>query len=291
MGGLLLSGALGLLIGASPVARSQVRFGIGIAIPGVSIGINIPAYPYLVPIPGYPVYYAPNLNQNLFFYDGLYWIFVGDNWYYSSWYDGPWYAVQPEIVPDFILRIPILYYRAPPPYFLRWNRGAPPRWGEHWGRQWERRRPGWDRWDRRSIPPRAPLPNYQRNYPRPRYPGPRTQRSLENRYYRFQPRNEQDRRRLERPPERRVPNRPPAERRPGAPPPGAYRQESGSMRAPGGAPQRPSRAAPQASRPPAARSGPQSRNAAPREQAQRKGRPPPSKEKRDERGPPHGPPM
>ena len=215
--------AVCLLLGGSTLALGRVQVGVGVAVPGLSIGINIPAYPQLVPIPGYPVYYAPGAGANLFFYDGLYWVFVGDNWYYSSWYDGPWSLAEPELVPDFILRVPILYYRSPPSFFLRWNRAAPPRWGEHWGRAWEEHRGGWDRWDHASVPPRAPLPGYQRQYPHGRYPGADGQRSLENRYYHYKPREPGDRSRLGQAPNfgRRIapqPNRPPQDRRPGAPP-------------------------------------------------------------------------
>lgn len=180
--------ALSMFLGLSAVASAQLRIGVGVALPGVRVGINVPAYPNLAPIPGYPVYYAPGLDYNLFFYDGLYWVYTLDNWYYSTWYDGPWYFVQPDWVPDFLLRIPILYYRRPPPYFLRWNRYGPPRWGEHWGADWDRRHSGWDRWDRAAVPPRAPLPSYQRQYPRTRYPDLERQRILENHYYRYAPR-------------------------------------------------------------------------------------------------------
>ena len=179
--------ALCLLGGMSTAAFAQVRIGVGvgIALPGARIGINIPAYPDLVPVPGYPVYYAPQLDVNLFFYDGLYWLFANDEWYSSTWYNGPWYLVSPYEVPDFILRIPVGFYRRPPPFFRFWSRQEPPRWGEHWGQQWQRRRPGWDRWNRGALPPRAPLPRYQRDYPHDRYPGAREQRSLENRFYPF----------------------------------------------------------------------------------------------------------
>jgi len=57
---------------------------VGIALPGVSIGINVPVYPELVRVPGYPVYYAPQLGANFFFYDGMYWVYQGDDWYASS---------------------------------------------------------------------------------------------------------------------------------------------------------------------------------------------------------------
>src|SRR5665647_3374880 len=61
----------------------------------VSIGINLPVYPELVVVPGYPVYYAPQLQENYFFYDGMYWVYQDDNWYESSWYNGPWWLVCP----------------------------------------------------------------------------------------------------------------------------------------------------------------------------------------------------
>src|SRR5882672_1694745 len=107
--------ALALLIGSlSPAAFAEVSIGIGINVPGVSIGINLPAYPQLVPVPGYPVYYAPDMQSNYFFYDGMYWVCQGDNWYASSWYNGPWGLVAPAVVPVFVLRVPVRYYRQPP---------------------------------------------------------------------------------------------------------------------------------------------------------------------------------
>ena len=67
--GLVLAGLL--IFWAAP-ASAQVSATIGT--PYVSVGINVPAYPQLVPVPGYPVYYAPTLNANYFFYDGMYWL-------------------------------------------------------------------------------------------------------------------------------------------------------------------------------------------------------------------------
>lgn len=154
----------------------------------VSIGINLPMLPALVQVPGYPVYYAPRLGYNYFFYDGMYWVFQNDNWYASSWYNGPWEFVEPEYVPLFILRIPVRYYRRPPMYFRGWRPYDPPRWGDRWGRTWEQRRMGWNRWNRNSAPPPAPIPHYQRQYPGGRYPGVDQQQSLHNRNYRYQPR-------------------------------------------------------------------------------------------------------
>ena len=182
---MLLASALFL---SSAPATSQVSFSIGVNVPGVSIGINVPAYPQLVPVPGYPVYYAPRVESNYFFYDGMYWVYQQDNWYASYWYDGPWGIVAPQAVPVYILRIPVRYYRRPPPYFHGWRPEAPPRWGERWGHEWERDRNGWDRWDRRSSPRPAPLPTYQRQYTGPRYPSAEKQPELHSRNYRYQPR-------------------------------------------------------------------------------------------------------
>jgi len=169
------------------IADAQVSIGIGL--PNLSIGINLPLYPELVPVPGYPVYYAPQVDGNYFFYDGMYWVYQNDNWYASSWYNGPWGIVDPGVVPLFILRVPVSYYRQPPVYFREWQSNAPPRWGQHWGRGWEQRHSGWDRWNRSSAPAPAPLPVYQRRYSGDRYPRLEQQRALRSQNYRYQPRN------------------------------------------------------------------------------------------------------
>jgi hypothetical protein len=156
----------------------------------VSIGINLPIYPNLVAVPGYPVYYAPQLQANFFFYDGMYWVYQNDNWYTSSWYNGPWWLVNPDQVPVFILRVPVQYYRQPPPYFKGWRSDAPPRWGDHWGHDWEQRRSGWDRWNHSAVPAPAPLPTYQRRYSREHYPQQvQQQQKLQQQQYRYKPRD------------------------------------------------------------------------------------------------------
>ncbi len=179
--------ALSILFGSATTAVAQVS--IGISVPGVSIGINLPLYPELVPVPGYPVYYAPRVNSNFFFYDGLYWVYQDDNWYASSWYNGPWEFVSPDYVPLFVLRVPVRYYVNPPVYFHGWYLEAPPRWGDHWGHRWAQHRRGWDRWDRRAIYAPAPLPVYQRHYSGDRYPRAEHQRVIRNEHYRYQPRD------------------------------------------------------------------------------------------------------
>lgn len=174
-----------MLLGLATPASAHL--GNNVEYASVRIGIRLNFFPTLIVIPGYPVYYAPQLDTNFFFYDGMYWVYQDDYWYASSWYDGPWILVDPEVVPLFILRIPVRYYRRPPVYFYGWHRDSPPHWGEHWGHRWEQHRSGWDKWDRRSAPPLAPLPLYQRQYSGNRYPQLQQQQELQRQNYRYQP--------------------------------------------------------------------------------------------------------
>lgn len=177
---------LGMLLCSTSFADTQVRLGIGL--PYLNIGVNLNGYPDLVAVPGYPVYYAPGLDTNYFFYDGMYWVYVNDNWYASTWYNGPWSFVDPLAVPNFILQIPVRYYRHPPAYFRGWRADAPPRWNLHWGRDWESHRRNWVTWDQPAARRVAPLPTYQRQYSRDRYPRKtEQQRALRDRNYRYQP--------------------------------------------------------------------------------------------------------
>jgi len=180
---------LSMLLLPLTTARADVHVGVGISVPGVSIGINVPAYPRLAPVPGYPVYYDPQIDLNLFFYDGLYWVLTGDDWYMSDWYDGPWSLVERVDVPLYLLRVPVRYYRRPPPYFHGWRDDRPPRWGDHWGRDWAEHQRGWDHWNRRAAPRPAPLPSYQRRYSGEGYPrAPEQQFSIRRGQYRYEPR-------------------------------------------------------------------------------------------------------
>lgn len=162
---------------------------VNIGLPVVQINLGVPAYPELIAIPGYPVYYAPGLHSNYFFYDGWYWVYEADDWYVSSWYNGPWARVDRYAIPEFILRIPVGYYRHAPRYFRGWQVDAPPRWDEHWGRTWQKSRKGWDQWDHRSSPKRPPLPDFQRAYSGDRYPSTVRQRELRAQHYHYQPRD------------------------------------------------------------------------------------------------------
>jgi hypothetical protein len=180
---------LSMLLGTATQAGAQ-QISIYIGQPHASIGISFPVYPEFERVPNYPVYYAPHANSNVFFYDGLYWVYQQDRWYASTWYNGPWGEIAPEGVPYYVLRVPVRYYRQPPTYFSGWAVDAPPRWDQHWGATWSQKRSGWNQWNRSSAPAPAPLPVYQRQYSGDRYPVLEQQQVLQSRQYSYKPREE-----------------------------------------------------------------------------------------------------
>jgi hypothetical protein len=157
---------------------------------GIHIGVEVPVFPRLVVVPGYPVYYAPDVRGNYFFYDGFFWVFNVDDgfWYSSTWYNGPWVAVEPAFVPQPILVVPYRYYRVRPVYWGGWVYDRPPRWDVYWGADWVRRRPDWDHWDRSRRYTAAPLPLFERDY-RGRYPAPAQQINIYREKYNYRPRD------------------------------------------------------------------------------------------------------
>jgi hypothetical protein len=150
------------------------------------IDVDLPAYPDMQPVPDSPVYYAPAVDSNYFFYDGLYWDYSNDGWYASTWYNGPWEFVDPIYVPTYLLWVPIRFYHRPPPFFRGWNRAGPPRWGEHWGQAWQAQHNAHSG-TRVDPAARAPLPSYQRQYPRAAYPRGPQQYALHAQQYAYHP--------------------------------------------------------------------------------------------------------
>ena len=151
------------------------------------IDVDLPEYPQMQPVPDSPVYYAPGVDSNYFFYDGLYWDYYGDRWYASPWYNGPWSWVDPVYVPTYVLWVPISYYHKPHHHWGSWRRDRPPRWGDHWGRDWQARHNDIYR-GRSGGTARAPLPDYQRGYNRANYPRQATQQNtLHSQHYAYRP--------------------------------------------------------------------------------------------------------
>jgi len=167
---------LSLLLGPATAPSAQPYISVESSV--MTAGNIQVAHPEFVLVPDHPVYYAPRLQVNLFYYDGLYWMYHDDRWYVSALHDGPWDLVHPDSVPPFVLRVPVRYYVNPPVYFHGWYVDAPPRWDIHWGPRWAQHRRGWDRWDRHAVRPHAPPP-VPRHFSGDRHPRvePRMQRN------------------------------------------------------------------------------------------------------------------
>lgn len=152
------------------------------------IDVDLPAFPEMTPVPDSPVYYAPGVESNYFFYDGQFWDFNNDTWFSSTWYNGPWEAVDPVYVPTYVLWVPIAYYHRPPAYFRHWHRDRPPRWGERWGADWQQRHNAIYRSRPANPLERAPLPDYQRHFTRANYPRGPQQSTLHAQHYGYRAR-------------------------------------------------------------------------------------------------------
>src|SRR5215472_2830587 len=69
---------LALLLAPVVALPATAQVNIAIGAPSIDIGIHFPALPSLTVVPGTPVYYAPSVDTNFFFYDGMYWVFKDD---------------------------------------------------------------------------------------------------------------------------------------------------------------------------------------------------------------------
>ena len=108
---------------------------------GLNLNFTLPLQ--WAPVPGLPVYYGANAPANIFQYNGQYYVFDNGAWYVGPTYNGPWIVVEPQFVPAVLLRIPVAYYRVPPPHWHGWHAGAPPRWEVIYGPAWTHHRPAW----------------------------------------------------------------------------------------------------------------------------------------------------
>jgi hypothetical protein len=67
--------------------------------------------PAVVMVPGTQVYYVPEVDYDVFFYDGYWWSPRGDRWYRAHAYNGPWRTVSRRIVPPPVYGVPRDYRR------------------------------------------------------------------------------------------------------------------------------------------------------------------------------------
>ncbi len=135
---LLLVSMLLALVMAFPIpVMARVNVGISISLPPLVFA----GPPEVVVIPGTYIYAVPDLDVDIFFYDGWWWRPWEGRWYRSRHYDSGW---------AFYGRVPSFYTRIPPGWR---NNFRDRRWEGH---PWNYRRiphqqlqRNWNNWGRR----------------------------------------------------------------------------------------------------------------------------------------------
>lgn len=90
---------------------------------GVNINVTIPlpglvisAPPAMVVIPGTYVYYPPDVDVDIFFYDGYWYRPYRGQWFIAAEYNGPWGSIAIQRVSDVLVNLPPHYRHVPPGY-------------------------------------------------------------------------------------------------------------------------------------------------------------------------------
>lgn len=109
--------------GGTKGVLAEVRVNINIGPPLIMVAEP----PVVVMIPGLEVYFVPQLEFDVFFYNGYWWSPRGNGWYRSRVYNGPWVVIDRRYVPA-----PV--YRVPKDYRNRYDREQHIPYGE-WKRQ------------------------------------------------------------------------------------------------------------------------------------------------------------
>ena len=126
---LLLSGPallLAALLAGAPVMEAAAEVHVNVNLGPPPIVVAQP--PEMVMVPGSDVYFVPDVNYDVFFYNGFWWSPRGERWYRARAYNGPWRVVPRRIIPPPVFRVPRDYRRV----YLR-ERHVP--YGQ-WKREW-----------------------------------------------------------------------------------------------------------------------------------------------------------
>ncbi len=123
---------------------AEVNINVGIGVPPPP-PLVIPAPPPMFVIPRTYVYFAPEVDTDIFFYRGYWYRPYQGHWYRSGSYNGRWVYIAPRRVPSVLLSLPPDFRRVPPghrhiPYgevrknSKTWERDK--YWDKHGGREW-----------------------------------------------------------------------------------------------------------------------------------------------------------
>jgi hypothetical protein len=112
--GMLFIGILILaFMGRPSNGIAEVNIDIGVNI-GVPPPVVIPAPPPVVVIPSTYVYFVPDIEVEILFYQGCWYRPHQGRWYRATAYNGPWVYVELGRVPPALLGLPPDYRRVPP---------------------------------------------------------------------------------------------------------------------------------------------------------------------------------
>jgi hypothetical protein len=139
---------VGLLLLTSIVsanrAIAQVNIQVGVSVPPPP-PLVIPAPPPMVVVPKTYVYFAPEVEVDVFFYHGYWYRPHQGRWYRSASYKGPWVHVVREKMPATLLRLPPDFRHLPPGHrrvthgelksnWRKWEKEK--YWSKHGGKAW-----------------------------------------------------------------------------------------------------------------------------------------------------------
>lgn len=171
-----------LVVLGVPAISSAVHVDVNISLPA----LVFPAPPPLVVIPGTYVYFAPDADADVLFYDGWWYRPYEGQWYRSQAYSGPWGYVASGAVPQVVINVP-------PDFRHRWHDRPRIAYGEfhrNW-HTWERNK-HWEH-DRSWMEGRHPM-EQKRMGPRPGERGPRLEQRHEDHRQMGEPRKVEPRR-------------------------------------------------------------------------------------------------
>ena len=115
---------LGLLLtlGGTQGARADVRVNINLGPPPIVVAEP----PGVVLIPGSQVFFVPEPEIDIFFYNGYWWSPRGPRWYRARAYNGPWVIIERRYVPGPVYRVPrnyrSVYERERPIPYGQWKK-------------------------------------------------------------------------------------------------------------------------------------------------------------------------
>lgn len=106
-GRIALSGAavvLGTLIALWGTTKASAEVSVNVHLGPPPIVVAEP--PEVILVPRTEVYFVPDPEIDVFFYNGYWWSPRGDRWYRARYYDGPWVVVSRRYVPGPVVRVP-----------------------------------------------------------------------------------------------------------------------------------------------------------------------------------------